>query len=109
MISVTGSPQKRAERPRTSRPSERSSSALGTGAGTTGSGAIVNWGSGACTICMRTMVTRCRRSECEVGIILQPAFIFVEQPHGFRRLHAIRFDGFVDLGFHKPFEVVFVI
>src|ERR1035441_4757506 len=78
-----GSPQNRADSPRTSRPSDRNNSALGTGSG---------------------MLEGARATplETQVRVLLQPALIVIEQAHGFGGLHPVGLDGLVDLGLHLP-------
>src|ERR1017187_9665069 len=77
-ISVMGSPQNKADSPRTSRPSDRNSSALGAGSG-------------------MPQLNRVMQLEAQVSVFLQPALVIIEQAHGFGRFHAVGFDGLVDL------------
>src|ERR1035441_741615 len=89
-MSVMGSPQNKADSPRTSRPSDRNSSALGAGSGML----EFDWG---------------RQLEAQVRIFLQPALVIVKQAHGFGGFHAVGFDGFVNLPLHLPLQLVLVV
>src|SRR4051794_2032380 len=84
---ATGNPQNRAERPRTRRPSELSNSGFGPDSPDMSGLA----------------------SDGEVGIFLESTFIVIKQSHAFRRLELVRFDGLVDLGFHLPLQLRFVV
>src|ERR1022692_4669148 len=89
-ISVMGSPQNRAESPRTSRPSDRSSSVLGVESG-------------------MPQLDRDMQLEAQVGVLLQPALVIIEEAHGFGGFHAVGFDGLVDLPLHLPLQLILVI
>src|ERR1039458_10389413 len=89
-ISVIGSPQNSADNPRTSRPSDRNSSALGAGSG-------------------MFQIDRTRQLETQISIFFQPALVIVQQAHGFGGLHAIGFDGLVNLRLHLALELVLVV
>src|ERR1035441_2149160 len=85
-----GSPQNKAESPRTSRPSDRNSSALGAGSGIR----EFDWA---------------RQLEAQVGVFLQPALVIVEEAHGFGGFHAVGLDGLVNLSLHLPLQLVLVV
>ena len=48
-------------------------------------------------------------SKTQISISLQPAFIIIQQAHGFGRFHAVGFDGFVHLRLHLALEFVLVV
>src|ERR1039457_4155346 len=89
-ISVMGRPQNRAESPRTSRPSERNSAGLGAESG-------------------MPQLDRDMQLEAQVGVLLQPALVIIEEAHGFGGFHAVGFDGLVDLPLHLPLQLILVI
>src|ERR1022692_4190165 len=89
-ISVMGSPQNRAESPRTSRPSERNSAGLGAESG-------------------MPQLDRDMRLEAQVGVLLQPALVIIEKAHGFGGFHAVGFDGLVDLPLHLPLQFILIV
>src|ERR1022692_5050895 len=88
--SAIGRPQNKADRPRTRRPSDRNSSALGAGSG-------------------MAQLARAMQLETQVGVLLQPALVIIQEPHGFGGFHAVGFDGLVDLPLHLPLQLVLVV
>src|SRR6478735_2075195 len=83
--SAMGSPQNRAESPRSNRPNAFRSSALGAESG------------------MRPC------SDVEVGVFSKATFIIIEEPHGFGGLHAIGFDCLIHLRLHLAFQFIFIV
>src|ERR1035441_3010742 len=88
--SAIGSPQNKADSPRTSRPSDRKSSALGAGSG-------------------MAQLARAMQLETQVGVLLQTALVIIEEPHGFGGFHPVGLDGLVDLRLHLPLQLILVV
>src|ERR1041384_1996111 len=82
--SAMGSPQNRAERPRTSRRREASSAALRSPSGMAG-------------------------LKGEVSVFAETAFIIVQPSHAFGRFHPVPFYGVVDLRLQLPGQILFII
>src|SRR3954462_3384503 len=82
---ASGNPQKRAESPRTNRPSELSNSGLGPGSGTR------------------------LASNGEVGVFFDTTLIFIEQAHSFGRLKFIRFVRLRDLRLPLALQLKFIV
>src|SRR3989441_1129509 len=55
----------------------------------------------------QTCAGRC--SKRQVRVLLEAPLVFIEQPHGFRRLEFVGLDGSVHLRLHLPLQLVFVI
>src|SRR5947207_1670511 len=77
---VMGSPQKSADRPRTNFPKARSNS---------------SWGASSSIL------------KCQIRVLAEAAFVFVQEAHAFGRFEAIGFDRFVNLRLHLPLQFVF--
>src|ERR1022692_3439368 len=82
MSSVTGSPQNKADKPRTSRPKARNSS---------------------------TFAASIPFLNGEVGVFLEAPLVIVQQAHAFRRFETVGFYRFVNLHLHLPLQFVLVI
>src|ERR1035441_9257567 len=85
-----GSPQNKADSPRTSRPSDRNNSALGAGSG-------------------MAQLDRAMQLKAQVGVLLQTAVEIIEKPHGFGGFHPVGLDGLVDLRLHLPLQFILVV
>src|ERR1035441_2083177 len=88
--SAIGRPQNKADRPRTRRPSDRNSSALGAGSG-------------------MAQLDRAMQLKAQVGVLLQTALVIIEEPHGFGGFHPVGLDGLVDLRLHLPLQFILVV
>src|SRR6266567_2136079 len=55
------------------------------------------------------METQAKELKAQIGVLLQPALIVVEEPHRLGGFHAVGFDGLVNLSFHLALELFFII
>src|SRR5258705_4377386 len=83
--SAIGKPQNSVDNPRTSRPSELSSSGCGVDSVTPSA------------------------SNGEVGVFLESTLIIIQQAHSLRGLQLVRFNRLIDLRLHLALQLCFVV